>query len=77
MVKVKKNFEESMSELEKIVNKLETGDLSLDESLEQFTKGIDLYRYCNKVLNDVEGKIKVILKDDDNNLFEEELNDKF
>lgn len=76
-MKVKKNFEESMSELEKIVNKLEVGDLSLDESLEQFTKGIELYRYCNKVLNDVEGKIKVILKDDDNNLFEEELKDKF
>ncbi|KNF07405.1 exodeoxyribonuclease 7 small subunit XseB [Gottschalkia purinilytica] len=57
------SFEEAISKLENIVKDLEKGDLTLDESLEEFQEGIQLYRHCNEILNKTEGKIKVILED--------------
>ncbi|MTI48192.1 exodeoxyribonuclease VII small subunit [Sporosalibacterium faouarense] len=59
--KEKLSFEDAIEKLEGIIAKLEEGDLSLDQSLEEFQKGIELYRHCSNVLVDVDGKIKVIL----------------
>lgn len=53
-------FEKSMSELETIVSQLEKGELSLDESLKQFEKGITLARKCQDVLNLAEQKIEML-----------------
>ena len=59
-------FEESLNKLEEIVEQLETGDLSLEESLEAFEEGIRLSRFCSKQLNDAELRVeKLIAIDED------------
>ena len=65
----KKNFEESLKELELIVNKLESGDISLEQSLEQFEIGTSLYKDCKEQLSVAEKKIAVLTE----SLKEEEL----
>lgn len=62
MERKKQNFEESLGELEKIVGKLERGDLSLEESLELFEKGVKLSRECQERLSAAEGRIEVLMK---------------
>ncbi|MGF7057011.1 exodeoxyribonuclease VII small subunit [Brassicibacter mesophilus] len=64
------SFEEAIDELEMTVNQLENGDLSLDESLTKFQKGIELYKYCNELLNKAEGQVKIILSNNYNELEE-------
>ena len=54
------HFEQSISELEEIVKQLEKGELSLDDSLKQFEKGIHLARCCQEVLNQAEQKIELL-----------------
>ncbi|WP_207384274.1 exodeoxyribonuclease VII small subunit [Legionella yabuuchiae] len=51
-------FEKSLSELQKIVAQLEQGDLTLEESLKQFEKGITLVKKCEEALNQAEQKIE-------------------
>lgn len=57
-----------MAELEKIVGKLEDGDLPLEESLELFEKGIKLSRECRERLTNAERRIEVLMKDSNGNL---------
>ncbi len=52
------HFEKSITELEAIVMQLEKGELSLDESLKQFEKGISLARKCEETLTKAEQKIE-------------------
>ena len=54
-------FEKSIKELEEIVNRLEAGDASLSESLELFEKGIKLAKECNKMLDEAEKKVSVLI----------------
>lgn len=64
------SFEKSIKELEEIVSVLEKGELSLDDSLKQFEKGIALARSCQAKLNNAEQKITSLanpLTNDDNN----------
>ena len=64
----KKNFEDSLKELESIVGKLESGDISLELSLEQFEVGTKLYKKCKEQLSVAEKKIAVLtesLKEED------------
>lgn len=63
-----KTFESSLGELEKIVRKLEDGDLSLEESLKLFEDGVKLSRECQERLNQAERRIEVLLKDSDGNI---------
>lgn len=63
-----KTFESSLGDLEKIVRKLEDGDLSLEESLKLFEDGVKLSRECQERLNQAERRIEVLLKDADGNL---------
>lgn len=58
-------FEQSIAELEEIVRQLEKGELSLDDSLKQFEKGIGLARRCQDVLNQAEQKIEILTQLDD------------
>ncbi|MDP3705174.1 MAG: exodeoxyribonuclease VII small subunit [Legionellaceae bacterium] len=53
-------FEQSIAELEAIVMQLEKGELSLDDSLKQFEKGITLARTCQETLNQAEQKIELL-----------------
>lgn len=50
-------FEEALKELEETVKKLESGETTLDESMELFEKGISLTRTCRKLLSDAQLKI--------------------
>ncbi len=61
---MKKTFEESIKELEGIVEKLEKGDASLDASLDLFEQGIKLSKSCQKMLESAEKRVSVLLKDD-------------
>ncbi len=58
-------FEKSVDELDAIVSKMESGDLSLDESLKLFEKGVKLTRECQKTLADAEAKIEKLMNDVD------------
>lgn len=58
------NFEDSMKKLEEIVTVLEKGELNLDESVEKFEEGMKLSRKCNKILEDAEKKITILLEKD-------------
>jgi len=65
------DFEKSLAELTTIVEKMEAGDLSLNDSLKSFERGIQLTRSCQQTLKDAEQKIQILTKDQD----EEELYD--
>lgn len=54
------HFEESLNELEQIVKQLEQGELSLEDSLKQFEKGIGLARRAQEILNQANQKIEVL-----------------
>lgn len=58
-------FEVALEELEQTVKKIESGQLTLDETMEEFTKGVKLYNYCLKLLNEAEGKIKMVVEKED------------
>jgi len=58
------NFEKALSELEQIVNKLEKGGLSLNESLALFEKGIKLARFLRSELDKAEKKVEILIKDE-------------
>jgi len=60
-----KTFEQAICELEKIVEELEQGELSLDDSIKKFEKGMKLSKLCNDKLNQVEQKLKKLVKSDD------------
>ncbi len=59
------NFEESLLELENIVEKLENGQLSLDESLVLFEKGIKLVKECNTRLKNAQQKVEKLIESSD------------
>jgi exodeoxyribonuclease VII small subunit len=56
-------FEEALQQLEQIVQKLEKGDLPLEESLRLYEDGIRLSRLCHGKLEEAEGRIETLLKD--------------
>ena len=58
------NFEEAMKKLEQITAELEKGDLSLDESVKKFEEGIKLSKECNKILEDSEKRINILINND-------------
>jgi exodeoxyribonuclease VII small subunit len=57
-------FEDCLQRLEQIVGALETGNLSLEESLRAFEEGIGLARHCAKYLDDAERRIDVLTRDE-------------
>ena len=58
------SFEKNMSNLENIVTELEKGELNLDESISKFEEGIKISKQCNKILEDAEKKITILLEKD-------------
>ena len=55
-------FEDKLSELKKIVDELETGNISLDESLKQFELGTKLIKDCHKQLEEFQKKISILVE---------------
>lgn len=58
-----KDFEQSLNDLESIVNNMESGDLALDESLAQFEKGIKLANSCQTALQNAEQKVEILMQE--------------
>jgi exodeoxyribonuclease VII small subunit len=58
------DFETALAELEALVEKMEQGDLSLDESLQQFERGVQLTRSCQQALKEAEQKVQLLLEKD-------------
>lgn len=56
-------FESALKQLEEIVQRLEKGELPLEESLKLYEEGIRLSRYCHAKLEEAEGKIEMLMKD--------------
>ena len=55
-----------MENLEKIVTELEKGELNLDDSISKFEEGIKISKECNKILEEAEKKITILLEKDGN-----------
>lgn len=66
------SFENKIEELEKIVVKLESGELNLDDSVAIFEEGIKLSKECSKELEKSEKKITLLLKQEDGECIEQE-----
>ena len=62
--KVDVNFEKALDELESIVEGLESGDLSLEDSLKSFEKGIKLARKCQEQLSKAELQVQKLIEED-------------
>ncbi|MGQ3686212.1 MAG: exodeoxyribonuclease VII small subunit [Candidatus Loosdrechtia sp.] len=60
-------FADVLKGLEDIVERLERGDLSLDETLSEYEKGIKLYKQCVTMLEHAEKKIQMLIKDENGN----------
>ena len=58
----KNSFEQALKELEDAADRLESGDLGLDDSIKEFEKGIKLARYCQQKLEEAERKIEILQK---------------
>lgn len=56
------SYEEAMKKLEEIIYNIENEE-SLENTLKQFKKGMELYNYCYDILRKAEGEVKIILKD--------------
>jgi exodeoxyribonuclease VII small subunit len=61
-------FETALEELERVVEQLESGDLSLEEALAAFEKGVGLVKQCNQKLNEVERRLELLVKDKEGKL---------
>ncbi len=61
-------FEESLKQLEKIVDQLERGDLPLEESIRLFEEGVRLSTACKQELDMAEGKVQILMKERDGSM---------
>lgn len=59
------DFEKALEELESLVEQLESGDLSLDQSLRQFKRGVELTRHCQGVLDEAQQVVLKLTNTDD------------
>ncbi len=66
-------FEESLTELEGVVRRLEQGELPLEDSLVAFERGMALVKQLSKRLEDIERRVEVLLRQDDGSLLTEPL----
>ncbi len=66
----KKKFEEKIKELEEIINSLETGEIDLDESIEKYTKAMNLIKECDNELKDVEKQVSKLVSENSEEDFE-------
>ncbi|MGY8861152.1 MAG: exodeoxyribonuclease VII small subunit [Pseudomonadales bacterium] len=68
------NFEDSLAELETLVQQMEQGDLTLEDSLAAFERGISLTRGCQTALAQAEQKVNVLMQDAQGRVIEQPFN---
>jgi exodeoxyribonuclease VII small subunit len=61
-------FEAAIEDLQEVVEQLESGDLSLEDALAAFERGVGLVRYCNQKLSEVEKKVELLVRDKEGQL---------
>jgi exodeoxyribonuclease VII small subunit len=59
------DFEQALSDLESLVEQLESGELSLDQSLKQFKRGVELTRHCQGILEQAQQVVEQLIDPDD------------
>jgi exodeoxyribonuclease VII small subunit len=67
----KKTFEQSLKQLEQVVQELEAGDLPLEKAIKKFEEGIQLSKFCSQKLDEIEKKITVLMEDSEGNIVEQ------
>lgn len=65
------DFEVSLNELEKLVDALEGGDLTLEQSLQDFERGINLTRACQSALTEAHQKVQILLEKNGQNALQD------
>ena len=58
------NFNKGLLKLEEIINKMESGELSLEDSLKYFEEGVKIHRQCHTALTDAEQRISILSEND-------------
>jgi len=71
----KEGFEEHLQALERLVEELESGDLTLDDSLKRFQEGVERLRSCRDLLTRAEDQVKILVKSAEGELTEEPFED--
>ena len=66
----KKTFEESLKQLENIVQQLDTGEMPLEKAFKKFEEGVQLSKFCFAKLDETEKKITILLQDWEGNVSE-------
>jgi exodeoxyribonuclease VII small subunit len=61
--KKSEKFEDALKNLQTIVEKLERGDLPLEDAMESFTEGVRLVHFCHRKLEEAESKVRMLMKD--------------
>ena len=61
------NFNKGLLELENIIGKMESGELSLEDSLKNFEEGVKIHRKCHTALMDAEQRINILTEQDNYN----------
>ena len=57
------NLEEALAEMTQLIDKMEQGELSLEQSLQNFERGISLVKHCQKILEQAEQKVSLLTQD--------------
>ncbi|MDD4464574.1 MAG: exodeoxyribonuclease VII small subunit [Desulfobacterales bacterium] len=65
-----KTFESALSQLEKIVQELESPELPLEKALKVFEQGVQRSKFCSKKLDETESRVRLLMQDIDGNLEE-------
>ena len=66
-----KTFEQSMKQLERIVQELEDGDLPLEKAIKKFEEGIKLTQFCSAKLDETEKKVSILMKNAEGQMVEQ------
>ena len=66
----KQTFVKAVEKLEKIVQELESSDLPLEKAIKKFEEGVQLSKFCSEKLDETEKKITILLKDQNDQVFE-------
>lgn len=72
---LEKPYEELVKELEQIVRKLESGDITLNQSMDLFSRGIELTKICQRQLDAIEKKITILIEGPDGSVTEKPWNE--
>jgi len=70
------NLEKSLSNLEKIVDELESGELPLEKAMQKFEEGIKLTRSCQSALKEAEQKVEILMRDAGGDSADDSANDR-